>query len=547
MNKIYKSLLTASVVVPALALTGCIEEVTPQGQIVSQEQVQEVPTSADSYAQGMPAYMNTVFVVPGERHFDFGYPSMMYIRDAITGDTPVQATDYDHFTYWREDRLMGEEYIFSQLPWWFYYKLIQTTNLTLSVIDKETTDAHNQALMGYAYAYRANAYLDLARMYEYLPTLGTSSTNADGHNVEGYTVPIVTDDMAEDQARNNPRVPHQEMFDFILSDLQKAEKFITAEERPSKVMPDLGVVYGLMARLYMWDENYPKAAEYARLAITTSGCTPLTAAEWTDTKKGFNDISSHSWMWGQNYTVNDDAVRTAIINYTSWCCNEFVNGYSAVGTQISIDANLYNTMRDDDCRKLCFVAPEGSALAGKEAWLNKAGMQQSDGTPINLPAYASLKIRPGQGNMDDYNVACAVGVPLMRVEEMIFIEAEAIAHSNPAEGKSLMESFMKQYRCPSFEILSNDVVGEIIQSKRVEFFLEGINFFDMKRLNMSVTRNYEGTNWYDACRFNTEGRPAWCNFVIVRQEADGNPALKGWNNPDPSDVYKDQISTGEEE
>lgn len=551
MNKIYKSFLAAAVVVPSMTLTGCIEEVFPTSGIVSQDQVTSVSTSADNYAQGMPAFMNTVFVLPAEMHYDFGYPAMMFIRDTMTGDMPVAPSGYDKFTGWREDIYQGPEYLMSQFPWWYYYKLVQTANLTLGVIDNDTDDAHKQALMGYAYAYRAMAYLDMARIYEYLPCDGTSSINSDGNDVTGYTVPIVTEDIDEASARNNPRAKHEDMFAFILDDLTKAEKFITAEPRPSKVMPDLATVYGLMARLYLWDNNYTKAREYARKAIDNSGCTPLTPDEWTDTTTGFNDINSHSWLWGMNFTKEDPAVRTAIVNYTSWASNEFTEGYSAVGPYVMMSKSLYDKMKDDDCRKLCFVAPKGSPLEGKEKFINRAGMVSGLGDPINLPPYSSLKIRPGQGNMTDYLVACAVGVPLMRVEEMLFIEMECAAHANPAEGKTLLENFMQNYRSPSYTMTTDagvneeSVVDAIITQKRIEFFLEGLNFFDIKRLDLPVVRRYEGTNYYDACAFNTTTRPAWMNMCIVRQEENGNPALLGWNNPDPSGVYKSQVTPEE--
>lgn len=547
MKKIYKSLLAAAVAIPAAALTGCIEEVLPTGDYVSIDQIVTVPGNADSFAQGMPAFMNKLGILPIEVHYDFGYPAMMFIRDTFTGDKPVVASDYDHFTGWRENKSQGEEYLMAQFTWWYYYKLIQTANETLSVIDSATESNHEKMLMGEAYAYRALAYLDLARMYEYLPTDGTSAVNKDGNNVTGLTVPIVTEGIDEAAARNNPRATHEEMFDFILSDLDKAEACITAEARASKTMPDLGCVYGLKARLYLWNEDYAKAREFARKAIDTSGCTPLTPDEWTDPVTGFNTLSSHAWMWGMQFVQEDDAVQSGIVNYTSWASNEYVAGYSAAGPYQMIDANLYNSISNEDCRKLCFVAPAGHPLSGKEKWLNKAGMSNSNGL-INLPPYSSLKIRPGQGNMTEHTVACAVGVPVMRVEEMYFIEAECAAHTSPAEGKTLIENFIKQYRCPSFTVLGTtpeQVVSEIITQKRMEFFMEGLTFFDIKRLNMPVVRRYEGSNFYDACAFNTTTRPAWMNMCIVRQEANGNPALIGWNNPDPSECYAKQVSADE--
>lgn len=158
-----------------------------------------------------------------------------------------------------------------------------------------------------------------------------------------------------------------------------------------------------------------------------------------------------------------------------------------------------------------------------------------------LPEYASLKFRPGNGNASDHTVGAATAYPLMRVEEMYFIEAEAAAHLNAAEGKQLVETFMKTYRDPEYTCTvsaTDDVVEEIVFQKRVELWGEGQSFFDIKRLNYSVTRGYPGTNVTDElARLNTNGRPAWMNWVIIMVEAESNEALVGMNNPDPSDLY----------
>jgi hypothetical protein len=54
---------------------------------------------------------------------------------------------------------------------------------------------------------------------------------------------------------------------------------------------------------------------------------------------------------------------------------------------------------------------------------------------------------------------------------------------------------------------------------------------------MSVERGYEGSNVDAARQFNTEGRPAWMNFCIVKTEKENNSAVKNWENPDPTDKY----------
>ena len=158
----------------------------------------------------------------------------------------------------------------------------------------------------------------------------------------------------------------------------------------------------------------------------------------------------------------------------------------------------------------------------------------------SLPAYSSFKFRPGAGNIEDYNVGSATCMPLMRIEEMYLIEAEAVAHTAPAQGKQLIEDFMKTYRYNTYACFATDqegIIDEIFTQKCIELWGEGQTFFDYKRLNKPVIRGYEGTNFQQSAQFNTTTRPAWMNFCIVETEGNNNEAVKDWNNPDPSDCY----------
>ncbi len=93
----------------------------------------------------------------------------------------------------------------------------------------------------------------------------------------------------------------------------------------------------------------------------------------------------------------------------------------------------------------------------------------------------------------------ASAYPLMRVEEMYFIEAEAAAHLNAGEGKTLLESFMNTYRDESYVCENADVVDEVLLQKRIELWGEGTTFFDIKRLNLSVTPGQlDQQTWVDA-------------------------------------------------
>lgn len=524
------------------SLTGCMEVTDPATNIATEGQIQNSPSSSESFLMAMPANFNKVStsLVNDGWHFPFGYGAIMYIRDLMTGDLLQSTKNYaQHFYFWAQNKYQGDGYVFGQYISTYYYNFILTINNMVGAVNPENATDQQLGYLGAGLAFRAMCYIDLARMYEFLPNDRTSNINAEGNDVSGLTVPIVTAEMNQADALNNPRATHEKMKEFIESDLNKAEEYIKhLTKTAGGVLPDLSCVYGLKARLYMWDGDYENAAKYARLAINNAKVQPMSEEACTNYKTGFNDITK--WMWGATQTSEDYSVKTGIVNWTSWLSNQTTFGYSGYGQENmpfnEIDKRMYERISDTDFRKTEFKAPEGSELADKVIQI-PAVKSLAD---KRMPAYASVKFRPNEGNTDDPNIGAASSYPIMRVEEMYFIEAEAVAHTNAAKGKELLETFMKTYRDPKYTCKvssTDDVVEEIVFQKRVELWGEGQTFFDIKRLNYSVTRGYPGTNWYDLTRLNTNGRPAWMNLVFVAYEGDRNQGVRGMNNPDPSDLY----------
>ena len=530
-KKIIYSLIGVCLASTAL-FTGCIDTTIPTSTATS-DQLSSSAKATEALLWAMPAYTNKLYTLGVRNDFDWGYGSIMHVRDVMTEDMAIISSGYDWYSSWAQCTGMGETTARAQFIWYFYYKFIQTSNNMIATINPETATDLQLGYLGVGYAFRALAYLDAAQMFEFLENDKTNATNAAGNNVLNLTIPIVTDSTTEAQARNNPRVPRQQMADFILSDLNKAEQYLANFTRPKKTLPDMSVVYGLKARLYMWLADYANAQTYARKAIDTGGYTPTTKDQWLNIATGFNDISTPSWMWSSQMMKEDDVVQTGIMNWTSWMSNETYFGYAGAGPFVMISARTYNSISDNDFRKLSWKAPEGTPLYGKTPFID------ADWGAV-LPDYASTKFRPAQGNMEDYQVGAASAYPLMRVEEMYFIEAEAAAHQNAANGKALLENFMKTYRYASYSCPANDtegVVNEIFLQKRIELWGEGTSYFDYKRLNKPVTRGYTGTNFADARRFNTTTRPAWMNICIIINEKNNNSALVGYENPDPSGLY----------
>ena len=470
--------------------------------------------------------MNRPMTLAGN-HNEFGYSALMHIRDVMTGDMTVVATGYDWFSSWASNRYMGESKIYSQYIWNFYRDLLYKVN---EVIAKAEESESNDGVKGVAHAFRAMLYLDAARMYEFLPNDRTSNINEAGNNVENLTLPIVKDAiLPRNPVIDIPRATRTEMFDFILSELDKAQELIPLVKDASKEIPHLDAVYGLKARLYMWVGDYNNARKYARLAIENSNALVMTERDCLDTSDGFNTMDK--WMWGSQFTEESRAVSSGIVNWTSWMSPEAQFGYNCAGATAMIDAAMYERISNNDFRKLMFKAPAGHTLENRVEYIDSYAAGA-------FPVYTAIKFRPNDGNAEDYKVGAASAYPLMRLEEMYFIEAEAAEHLNAGEGIALLKEFMTKHRDSSYTFNANaDAIEEIVFQKRVELWGEGQTFFDIKRLNMSVTRGYEGSNVDPSRRFNTNGRPAWMNTCIVTTAKQENTAIEGYENPDPSDLY----------
>lgn len=536
MRNLYKNIVKTLLVSTPFLLTGCIEETEPMDGNATLYQIEGNEQAQDAMVNGMPAMFNYIF--SSRAHYTFGYGGIMHIRDVMTGDMATVQSNYDSFDAFARVRNMGPSYVFMQYVWNYYTKFILTTNNVIKKFKSSSDKDSEKGNLGLGYTFRALCYLDMARMFEFLPNEKfPSGKNAEGVEVTNLTVPIVTDTTSQESSRKNPRVTREKMFEFIKSDLNKAETLIPYYKNNKKWMPNLACVYGLKARLYMWVEKYDSAQIYARKAIDESHATPMTKVQALDTRSGFNQADP--WMWASSQTADDATVKSKLCNWTSYLSNESEWGYTSYGGPVlMISRDMYDRLSDTDWRKLEFKAPDGSALADQNTYCDD---QYKPGGKQELPKYASLKFRPGNGDVKNSTVGAATAFPIMRVEEMYFIEAEAAAHQNPTQGKTLLVNFMRAYRDANYSTTASTkdaVVEEIVFQKRVELWGEGQTFYDIKRLNYSVKRAYTGTNFKETARYNTNGRPAWMNFCIVRNEGNNNDVLLTTNNPDPSGLYE---------
>ena len=531
----------------ALALTGCIRETLPKESAITEGQLMagQAEVVAENLLKGIPSGLMSY--ISGWEHTDFGYHSVGVYNDyacglmVSNGWTTGLPAGYNRF--------YASSYSWGYAPnsalpshvWYNYYPQIKACNDVIRIVgDNESL----QQYVGIARTYRAMLYIDLARMFECLYAENETNPNyaADQLEVAGLTVPIVDELLDEHGAKNNPRATREEMFNFIFADLAFAEEALADYTSTSITNPDLSVVYGLYARAYLWlggfedglsgelpegNAAYQKAAEYARMAINEFGGAVMNENEWTSVTNGFN-VAASSWMWGLQHSV--DTVINNLFQFTAHMALEADYGYAPMSMP-GVSAKDYERLSDTDFRKKLMKGPE-KTYADFQAYTS-----MDESTWSALANYVFFKFRPAGGNRTEYKAAAAVTLPLMRCEEMYFIELEARAHMGEDVMIDLI-SFMKN-RDPYYACKTNDYVDEIIFQKGIEFWGEGIKMFDMKRLDKGYDAAFEGTNYPADARFKIAGRAPWWSYCIPKDETDMNKAaaLQG-SNPNPSQAFK---------
>lgn len=565
MNKYIKSLSLLAAM--TFSVSGCMDEVDSYAY-VSKDKVEALASSQKALLNGLSAFLvdNNTWGSSDYYLNDYGYPAQMFFRNILGDDFPIAAGA--SFNYWMASEQSTELRWAPYYTYNYYYHFAKNCNNLIGAIDPETASSESLNYLGCALAYRALCYFDMARLFEYKTTgYSTFDNAASASGVTGLTVPIATENMTEADLRNNPRVPYYTMYRFILSDLNKAEKYLEGYSRPNGNYPNQDVVYGMKARFWLElatrfsnspedlttqlshesdndgytslgittaEECYQKAIEYAQKA--EKDFTPMTQSEWTNSTTGFN-TATDGWMLYCSVSTTEQEGQY-FESFIGTICTEAEWGMAQYGKAYrEISSYLYDKIDDNDWRKLSWIAPED---AGKTPDA-KYQVATDDATFKTLPAYTNLKFRTRDISSLTEGMKC--DMPMMRVEEMYFIEAEAAAHLNGyADGYAKLKSFLDTYRYSNgtYSANVNDMISfqnELINQKKIEFWGEGLTMFDLKRLNIAINRS-RSTNYTDSYVLDSKDNnvcPAMNYFIMDYAKNQNaaiimNPDCSGWNN-----------------
>ena len=533
--KLYK--ISFLMLASAALVVGCndIDEQLPEGHYLHSDQVQETNLAIPSRLQASFAGVFNIMAKPygayptSTRADDFGFVMAAISLDYEGADMTSNDNDYNWFSTANEWSNRNPNYANPFIRYKIPYTQIGLANELIASLPADSDDPSVVNTIAQCRVVRAFDYMALAPYFQF----GYSTAK------DQPCVPLLKDDV---DFTNNPRATVAEVYDYIINELTEAIEQLESAglERTNKAYIDANVAYGLRARANLAIGKYAEAAEDA--AKAADGYEPASMADIS--KPAFCDMSKEdNWIWGIN--VSTEMVQSAgYPTASSWLSAFSGDGYAAaVNCTPHINVLLWNKIPQSDVRRgwwldenlhspnwanLTWVDPGDASVSAKGDEIAK--FKTSDGGKGEFDAYTSIKFGMKSGIGSTVNNS---DFPLMRVEEMILIQAEGLAKSGQeAQARQLLENFVKTYRDPNYSSTGRglSLENEIWFQRRVELWGEGFFMSDAKRLGKPIVRIHKagldnGSNLSAGFQFNIKADNAYMNMRFPTTEMNNNRGI----------------------
>lgn len=339
--------------------------------------------------------------------------------------------------------------------WTLQYTSIDHANNIIANIEiDENSKESLKHLKGQAYALRAYNYLNLVRQYQF-----TYAKDASAKAIPIYTEPTTPD------TEPNPLAAVSEVYDLIIQDLTEAEKLLPGFERTVKNRPNLNVVHGLFARVYLTLEEWDLAAEHAAKARVGY---PIMAPDRYS--EGFNDVSNPEWIWGHPQTQTQNRGGSSYMAYiettpytTDANGTNLYYGYNS----IMPDPHFVSLFEEGDTRKSLFEIATQPAEA----------------------LYAHYRYKKFRNKYPHHDAH----IVLMRSSELLLIEAESQARQDDLAGAvQTLNELRRDRNLADLQVSGfnkETLIDEILLERRRELWGEGFRLYDILRLQTAPVRH----------------------------------------------------------
>ena len=378
-----------------------------------------------------------------------------------------------------------------------YFSLLQVNNLLQNIGQLETGGATGYgSYKGQALTLRAIMYFDLVRLY------GKSyDLDKNAFGVPNITTPL-------NSSAQPLRSTVNENYTQILSDLKAAAPLLGKTKSNGFVN-----YYGnlaIQARVYLYMKDYANALKAAEEIITSNVYTLYSNAAWVDSWK--LQYGSESIFEIGVYPLEGDLGANSIGAYHR---KKGDGGSTILGWFIASDYFL-NRLKEDaaDVRWGVMNADEFSTTA----------------TPRKgaLYKYSGSILLSGDGK----STSTAVNLKVIRLSEIYLIAAEAALPTDATKAATYLNAIRKRAPTMVPATAATVTVDMILDERSKELYGEGQRFFDMIRLNKSITFNDEIIGISVATRPKTIDRTFYKTLLPISQtEINANPGMQAQQNP----------------
>lgn len=350
--------------------------------------------------------------------------------------------------------------------WGYGYYVISAANNVLEAIEEngmeyyakgDVTAQDIKNLQAECYFLRALSMFDMARIYAYSPAKAAAVNFND-------CIPIIlkTDKTAKEQPARNSVA---EVYAQIISDLTTAEGLMAADYSRAgvtdkKAAATLPAIQALLSRVYLYNQNWQAAADYATKVIDNKDFTLWTAAEYPS-------------VWSAN--VGGSEVIFEIYGNKSNDYDEYWEGPSHMTNPLgyadcAASKSLTDLFEEGDVRGLQGVRGEDDGTV-----MFCTDKDQSSGGELWTMKYY------GKGLGDATSTPDVSNVIVLRLSEMYLNRAEALVNGASIAGASALGDLNKIRENRGASPLSAAGAQAVALERRLELNFEGHYWFDLAR------------------------------------------------------------------
>lgn len=382
---------------------------------------------------------------------------------------------------------LPQSYLPTEYPsrslWSVLYAVIYNTNAILANIDDvQGEQTKKDEIKGQALIMRARCYFDLVRLFQH--TYGIAK---DKPAVPLRLQPTIDEEIA--------RATVEDVYKQIISDLKTAELLLDGFARPNIGYYDVDVACFLLANVYLTMNNWADAQQYANKI--RSKYPLMTIEQYRD---GFTTINEE-WVLGYAQTTEDSSRDnlTVYYNYNQWP--------DIPSSDALYPAEHFVKLMEGDSRALFMEHP---TKKGKFA----------------MTKFYDYRTSTPYGDMIDYRAA-----------EMYLVEAEAAARQgNTAVALAVLNQVQDARKAiRSTSANQQELLAAILLERRKEMYGEGLDYWDIKRLQLPIKRSIALGHELD---LNLPANTNILTLMIPDQEVQNNKAIVQNPNPSEEPVFK---------